>query len=205
MSPSTEDECKSLLGLAEAQAEPLREELVRWARTMLIGSPHFRPEWVLEFLDSRHKEVRTLGWQWLQAEPRTRDDAAIWQRLLESPYDDIRLALVAELEKHVSGRFALPATGRLDAELVRFLWATVLLNIHRGGRSKPFVVGQIVARLDRLPADADKLLPILAVALRSVRGPEWRAGLTGVVQLADRNAELQPLVQKLCPELVLTI
>ena len=27
------------------------------------------------------------------------------------------------------------------------------------------------------------LLPILSVALRSVRGPEWRAGLAGVVQV----------------------
>jgi hypothetical protein len=44
-------------------------------------------------------------------------------------------------------------------------------------------------------------LPILAVALRSLRGPEWRAGLVGVVELVERNAELAPVVQQAFPEL----
>src|SRR5205807_10228515 len=95
--------------------------------------------------------------------------------------------------------------GRLDAALVRLLWASVLLNIHPGGRSKPAVVAQLVRRLERQPEEASALLPVLAVALRSVRGPEWRAGLSGVVQLVEKCPELEPAVRRAFPELKLTV
>jgi hypothetical protein len=202
--PTSEAECRALLTLADAESETLRPSLVFWAWGVLSSSPNFQPDWVLEFLDSRHADVRAEGWTWLQNEARARDDVDLWRKLLESPYDDVRLRLVSELEmrvgagKHASER--LP----LDADLLRFLWASVLLNIHRGGRTKPMVVGQIVRRLERRPQEAEHLLLILGAALRSVRGPEWRAGLVGVVQAMERNPEIAPLVEKTFPELRLT-
>jgi hypothetical protein len=201
-SPQSEEDCRSLLGLAEAQAEPIRPEIVRWARQLLSGSAYFRPEWVLEFLDSRHEDVRVEGWAWLQEEPRARDDVELWRRLLESPYDDVRLKLVADLELRV-GKTGQALTERvaLNPVLVRFLWAAVLLNIHCGHRHKPAVVGQIVRRLEHRPSEAKELLPILSVALRSLRGPEWRAGLAGVVQIAERRPDLEADVRALFPEL----
>jgi hypothetical protein len=198
--PATEAECRSLLALAEAQAEPLRPEMVRWARGVLSASPHFRPGWVLEYLDSRHADVRAEGWQWLEADERARDSVELWRRLLESPYDDVRLKLVAALEKRASGGGRVESD-RLDDDLLRFVWASVLLNVQRGGRTKPVVVGQLVRRLGRRPDEARALLPILAVALRSVRGPEWRAGLAAVVTLAERHRELRPVVAEVFPEL----
>ncbi|WP_202802894.1 hypothetical protein, partial [Singulisphaera acidiphila] len=72
------------------------------------------------------------------------DDVAIWQRLLESPYDDIRLALVAALDERTrQGDAVHLKPGRLDPDLLRLLWASVLLNIHRGHRAKPQVVRQL--------------------------------------------------------------
>jgi hypothetical protein len=198
--PATPEECRALLTLGEAEAQPVRPELVCWARTVLSSSPHFQPEWVLEFLDSRHADVRAEGWTWFQEEARAREEVRLWQRLLESPYDDVRLRLVAVLEERV-GRPLPVDRSRLEPELVRFLWATVLLNVHRGGRSKPLVVGQLVRRVERRPEEAPLLLPILGVALRSVRGPEWRAGLAGVVQLVERCPELEPVVRGAFPEL----
>ena len=65
------------------------------------------------------------------------------------------------------------------------------------------VVRQLVRRLERRPEEAGVLLPILSVALRSVRGPEWRAGLAGVVQLAERGPELAGAVRQAFPELKL--
>jgi hypothetical protein len=200
-SPSDATDYWALLGLAEAQAEPLRPDMVRWARRVLTRSPHFEPEWLMAWFDSRHEDVRVEGWAWLQEEPRARDHVGVWQKLLESPYDDVRLQIIAELERQTTTPRTLAERGQLDVELVRFLWATVLLNIHRGGRSKPLVVRQMVERLTRHPAEAALLLPILAVALRSLRGPEWRAGLTGVVQLTERNRDLLPLVHSTFPEL----
>jgi hypothetical protein len=198
--PATEADCRALLALAEAQAEPLRPEMVRWARGVLSASPHFQPAWVLEYLDSRHVDVREEGWQWLEADERVRNDVEIWRSLLESPYDDVRLKLVAALEKQAVGSRRVESD-RLDDELLRFVWASVLLNVRRGGRTKPVVVGQLVRRLERRPDEARALLPILAVALRSVRGPEWRAGLAGVVALAERNPDVRPLVAEAFPEL----
>ena len=200
--PKTEAECRALLGLADAEAEPLRPEMVRWARRLLSESSFFRPDWVLEELDSRHADVRAAGWRWLLEEPRARDDVELWQRLMESPYDDVRLLLVAYLEDQVArGEKLLTETHPVDPDLVRLLWATVLLNIHRGGRVKPLVVRQLVRRIEGRHEEAPLLLPILAAALRSVRGPEWRAGLAGVVQLVERVPSLGPVVRQTFPEL----
>ncbi len=203
--PQSEADCQALLGLAEAQAELLRAELVRWARGVLSASPDFQAVWVMEYLDSRHADVRAEGWAWMQAEERARDSVDLWRRALESPYDDVRLQLIADLETRVArGQRLLTERGALDPDLVRSLWASVLLNIHRGNRSKPVVVRQLVRRLEQRPEEAHLLLPILSVALRSVRGPEWRAGLAGVVQLADRVPELTAAVCAAFPELKLT-
>src|SRR5207244_3013234 len=116
-----------------------------------FGSP--RAEWLLEFLDSKHAGVRALGWTWLQETP-LRDEPAIWHKLLESPYDDIKGPLVAELTERLSGA---------DFDTVRLLWASVLLNLHRGGRHKPGVVSQVVTRLADHPNESERLLPLLAV------------------------------------------
>jgi len=199
--PESAADCQALLRLAGAEAEPSRPEMVRWARDVLSASPHFQAVWLLDFLDSRHADVRSEGWNWLEAEPRARENVALWQRLLESPYDDVRLRLAAALEKEVRGRAPTAERDKLDAELLRFLWASVLLNIHRGGQTKPPVVTQIARRLERKPDEAKVLLPLLAVALRSVRGPEWRAGLAGVVGLMQRRPDLSAIVNQVFPEL----
>ena len=52
-----------------------------------------------------------------------------------------------------------------------------------------------------MPAEAEQLLPLLAVAVRSIRGPEFRTGLAGVVRLAEMNAELLPAIRQRFPEL----
>jgi hypothetical protein len=202
MLPETEEHCQALLGLTDARAEPLRRELIVWARKALSASPRFRPEWVLEYLDSRYPEVRAAGWQWLREEPRARDDVVLWQRLTESPYDDVRMLLVADLEDRVSSAGGQPGDSQpLDPETLRLLWAAVLVNVQRGGRVKPLAVRQLVRRLERRPTEAPQLLPILATALRSVRGPEWRAGLAGVIQLVEHHPDLAPAVRETFPEL----
>jgi len=202
--PETEADCRALLGLLEAEGELLRPEMVRWARTQLSGSPHFQTAWLLEYLDCGHADVREEGWAWLLEEPRARDDINLWRRLLESPYDDVRLKLVAALEARAAKTgFLVPANGGLDPELIRNLWATVLLNIHRGGKTKPIAIGQLIRRVQQHPAEAATLLPIVSVALRSIRGPEFRAGLAGVVQILETKPELETAIRQAFPELKL--
>jgi len=169
----------------------VRPALLGWLRETLAGFGPDRPEWVLELLDSKHADVRAAGWEWLSASP-LRDDPAVWHKLVESPYDDVRGPLVAEPARRAAGA---------DPDTVRLLWATVLLNVARGGRHKPGVVAQVVARLTAHPGEADRLLPLLAVAVRSLRGPEFRAGLAGVVRLAEAEPGLVPAIRGRFPEL----
>ncbi|MBA4066222.1 MAG: hypothetical protein C0501_21405 [Isosphaera sp.] len=196
--PATDTDVQALFGLREAQAEPLRPGLVRWACGVLAARPDFRPLWVLEFLDARHEDVREIGWEFLQTDARAREDVTVWQRLLESPYDNLRLRLVGMLEERAKGRDGLAA---FSPEHVRFLWASVLLNAERGSRAKPFVVRQMIDHVTAHPDHAGELFPIVAVALRSVRGPEFRAGLAGVAAFVARNPTRRPLVEAVFPEL----
>jgi hypothetical protein len=191
--PFTATEAADLLPLVQAECASLRPELIRWLRNMLCGFEPVPAEWVLEFLDSKHADVRAAGWDWLDGS-MLGDDPALWQKLTESPYDDVRERVAAELAKRVAGG---------DPDRVRLLWATVLLNVARGGRQKPGVVRQIVARLAQHPTEADRLLPLMAVAVRSVRGPEFRVGLAGIVGLAEEQAELAPAIRRWFPELQL--
>jgi hypothetical protein len=196
--PRTPDELAAVFGLRNAEAEPLRVEMVRWATSVLSERSDFDPLWVLEFLDSRFEEVREIGWEWLQTDARARDAVLVWQRLLESPYDNVRMRLIGMLEDKAKEPDGLT---KFSPERVRFLWATVLLNVSRGSRAKPFVVRQIIERLSANPDEAGDLLPIIAVALRSVRGPEFRAGLAGVASFVERNPTRKPLVEAVFPEL----
>ena len=201
---SSAAECQTLLALFEAQCHPIRPQILAWTRSILSQSPHFTTDWVLEMLDSAKEDVRHEGWAWFIAEPRASHDVTLWQRQLESPYDDIKFNLIRLLE----GQVSLDHPGsvdrsRLDAELLRFLWASVLLNIQRGSRVKPRVISQIMTRLKRRPEEATVLLPVLAVSLRSIRGPEWRAGLAGIIQLIEAQPELEKLVFQTFPELKL--
>jgi hypothetical protein len=127
---------------------------------------------------------------------RAYDDPALWSRLLESPFDDCRLRLVEVLRVRAS----LPGqkNGRLTA-----LWCGVLLNVHRGGRHKVMALRQVSDALVEDPGRAETLLPVLAVALRSVRAPEARAGLAALVHAADLRPDILPLVERYLPEVQL--
>ena len=194
---------RALMGLVEAECGPLRAEILRWLRGALAASGDHDPEAVLTFLDSRHADARFEGWAWFRSGPKLRDDVETWRKLLESPYDDVCLALVAELEARAIGDDPARIGRALDPVDLRRLWASVLLNVRRGARARPGVVNQLLRRLEASPGDAPALLPLLGVALRSVRGPERKAGLVAVVKLVEARAEVEPLVRSAFPELQL--
>ena len=188
----SQSDIPTLLQLAQAECTALRNEVGEWLRDKLQALGPLQSDWLLDFLDSKHAEARSIGWEWLQA-TSLKDDPAIWHRLLETPYPDIKDLLVDQLTRRAKGA---------DADIVRMLWASVLLNLYGGGRHKPGVVAQIVSRLADHPAECDRLLPLLAVAVRSLRGPEFRTGLTGVVGLLENKPELRPSIAQQFPELV---
>ena len=221
--PVSAGECQLLARASFAECEPLRPELVRLAMEKIDAVEKSSLDCRLEFLDSRFEDVRAVGWEWIMKSSILRNSPTLWQRLLESPYDDVRLKLVDVLERFKlgleiedTGLLEKPAAicknassqellvrDRLDPASVRMLWATVLVNIHRGGKQKPGVIRSIVAMLESNPNELEQLLPLLRTALRSVRVGEWRTALAGLVRLIERRPELTSRVQVLMPEIVL--
>jgi hypothetical protein len=76
--------------------------------------------------------------------------------------------------------------------------------VHRGGRAKRGALNQIADRIARRPAEAEALLPLLAIALRSVRAPEQRTALAAVARAAIREPALRGAVARALPELKLS-
>ncbi len=153
-----------------------------------------RSEHLRELLDSPHGEVRAKAFDFMKSSPRFKDALDLWAALSESPYDDMRTRLVADLKRWEK---ALPA------DSLRHVWITALLSIHRGGRAKQRVVRRVAERIVEQPHDADQLLPLLGIALRSVRAPERREGLAALARAAFRAPELRARITQRLPELKL--
>lgn len=196
---SEPNDCAELGRLAGAECEALRPQLLEWLKSAFasvkaepaLGSPSVDgpaiiASTIMELLDSRFPDVRQFGWAWFESTRVACQDVRIWQKLLESPYDDIRFGIIRMLEQQPApDRLDAGTRGQLSKELMRSLWATVLLNVRRGSKQKPIVLQQISDRMQKHPNEAPELLPLLAVALRSIRGTEWKMALMFLVQLAE--------------------
>jgi hypothetical protein len=104
----------------------------------------------------------------------------------------VRLKLVAHLEERLAA---------LQPGTLRHVWVTSLLAVHRGGKAKPQVARQIAARIVEKPAEAPDLLPLLGIALRSLRQPEKRAALAALVRASEERPSLKTEIMKKLPEL----
>jgi hypothetical protein len=183
---------ETLLALAAAEAPPVRAEAIAWVLERIAKAPDARPEQLRELVDARHEDVRVQALATMDGEARFRESPALWAALPESPYDDVRAHLVARLEAHA----ARVAPGSLP-----HVWATALLAVHRGGKQKPQVARQIAARAIAHPDEAPSLLPLLAIALRSLRVPERCAALAALVRAAERRPGLGEAIARHLPEL----
>lgn len=180
--------------LANARCEGEAEAIARHALSVIGTRDHYNADDVVRFFDSLLPGMRTAAWAWLNEASPGWTDSNLWSRLIESPYDDVRMKLVEALKR----RMNLPGA---DVAAHVALWCSTLLAVHRGGRTKLVAMGQISRALREHPEDAEKLLPVLAVAIRSVRLPEARTGLAAVVSAIDARPELQALVSRVLPEL----
>jgi hypothetical protein len=184
----------AVLGLGEAAAPRVRADAVAWLVDRLRQSPEARPEHLRELVDARHADTRERALALMSEEPRFREAETLWAALPESPYDDVRAKLVAHLEERLA---ALPPGS------LRHLWVTSLLAVHRGGKAKPQVAHQIARRVVDQPHEAAELLPLLGIALRSLRQPEKRAALAALVRAAERRPALRAQIAERLPELAI--
>ncbi|HZN35913.1 MAG TPA: hypothetical protein VFB80_18920, partial [Pirellulaceae bacterium] len=183
--------------IGNARCAAIGAELATWTLGIVGAAAAYDRDVVLALFDSLLKEVRTAAWDWLRAGPAIPADPQLWCRLLETPYDDLKLALV----DHLQSRSALPGTSTSDLAPI---WSAVLAGVHRGGRQKLKAIDQLAAAVCRDPEQAGDLVPVLALAVRSIRKPEARAALAAVARIVGSRPELEPLVAAKLPELSLT-
>lgn len=190
-------EMPTLGALAAARCSSVAGELATWTLLLIGTREQYDVDVVSRFFDSLALETREAAWAWLlSGEPAMAayNDPVLWSRLAETPFDELKLKLV----DHLALRAEMPA---LPADKLTPVWCAVLLGVHRGGRQKVKAVHAIADAVAAAPESAGELLPVLAVAVRSVRGPEMRAGLGAVMSLLARRPELGEAVRARLPEL----
>jgi hypothetical protein len=191
----------AIVDLAGAQCEAVGVEIAEFALSILGAEANYGTDDVVAFFDSLNAEVRRGAWLWLTPKSAGYGDAELWARLTETPFDDVRIRMVDELNKRVQ---AGTQEGALSRQDMTHVWATVLLGVHRGGRAKLKALRQISQRIAQRPDEAERLIPVLAVAIRSVRLPEVRAGLSGILSAVTARPELESILAKWLPELHLS-
>jgi hypothetical protein len=185
---------RAVVGLKDAEAPRVREEAMAWVTQIIERSPHARAEHLRDLVDSKHADVRREALAAMRKTLRYKESTELWGAFFESPYEDVRSFLVAHL---TARQTAYPP------ETLRHLWVTTLLAVHRGSRDKKVVIDQIAGRIIERPAEAEALLPLLGVALRSVREPERRAALAALARAAYEQPALRTAISAKLPELKL--
>ncbi|APR88034.1 hypothetical protein A7982_13383 [Minicystis rosea] len=189
---SDEAALTTVLGLARAGAPQVRAEAIAWVTEILAKATFAKPEHVRDLLDARFADVRAQGLALVEKDARFSTSIVLWGALSESPYDDARAFLVKHLRERERS---------FGPEALRGLWATTLLAVHRGGRAKRTALNQIAARVAHHPSEAESLLPLLGIALRSVRAPERRTAIAAVASAVAREPAIGRAVARLLPEL----
>ena len=183
-----------LVSLSHVRCEAVAGEITTWALTAL-DNDLYQTDGVIEFFDAVSPAVRSASMDWLEkSTSRGHNDPALWVRLIETPFDAIRLRVVECLHRRTS----LPGA---ETDSLAPIWCAVVLGVHRGGRTKCKAIAQMQTAIVQRPARAAELLPVLALAARSLRAPERRSALAAVAAIVVQNSELQVEIQRLLPEL----
>ncbi len=117
------------------------------------------------------------AWEWFTPQSAGYNDPALWCRLIETPYDDLRFHVVDDLQRRVRRCRAPPAIRRIRL-------VAVLLGVHRGGRHKLAALSQISVAIGQWTSGMRRrrCCPCWR-GVRSIRalGRKLRAGLAAVV------------------------
>jgi len=95
----TAGELEAAARLSAAQSPAVAGEIARFGLGIVAAAGVYQVDRVSAFFDALLKEVRVVAWELMMPESPMWNDAALWGRLMESPYDDVRLKLVEMLEK----------------------------------------------------------------------------------------------------------
>ncbi len=184
-----------LKSLVDCQCVTLSGQITTWALERITDRESYSSDNVIDFFDALNLPMRKAALNWLddQTNPAYQDPR-LWAQLIESPFDEIRLGLVEMLQQRVH-------RSSDQTEAMAPVWVAIILGIQRGSRTKPKAIHQIGQQLIDNQGQADQLLPVLGVALRSPRAPERRAAVACLAQLASESTELKTNIESTFPEL----
>jgi hypothetical protein len=191
--PFSRDE---LTQISTCQCESIAGEIAAWALDVIGTQANYDLNCVTEFFDAFQRPTREAALDWIQrADSLGFNDPALWARLIETPFDDVKLRLVECLDSRQTH------AGQQQTEDISQLWTAVILGVHRGGRTKLKAIVQVADSIAADPSQSDSLLPVLAVAVRSIRAPERLQALSAIATMVARNPEIgEPLARHL-PEM----
>jgi hypothetical protein len=190
----TDADLVAIAKITRAGVATVRDEGTQWAAAIVTSHPAARPEHLRDLADAPHADARAHALVAVAETPKLATPT-LWFALTESPYPDVRDVVIDNAKKWRDE--AAPKT-------LRHVWTSAMLSVHRGATAKQRVPKQIAERIASHPAEAEELLPILRVALRSVRPAERGAALAALARVLTSNAELRALAQRLVPELTVT-
>ena len=196
-------ERQRLLQLVSARAPVVRAEAGEYLARLLAQAPESKPEEVRELLDASDPTVRARAMALVDEVPRFAKSPVVWASMAESPHPEVREKLLDELATQARAQPAERRTSsaKVDDAALAQLWATTLLAIHRGGRAKPKALLSMAQALVTEPTRAESLVPLMRIALRSVRPAERRSALAAIARAAQAHAEVRASVAKHLPEL----
>ena len=179
--------------LATAPLDSVRGPAVRWLLGLLDAAPERRGLILRDLLDARFVDVRVAATEYVE-QRHAEVGLPLWLSLLESPYDDVRALVV---------RHATRWEAEVGPDEMRHVAATVILAVHRGASAKQTMLRRIAERVARKPDEADRLLPVLALALRSVRATERTGALLAIARAALSDPSLRDAVSRHFPDVVI--
>jgi hypothetical protein len=172
----------------------VRADGTAWATQIITTHAKATPEHLRDLCDAPHADARESALAAAERMPALATPS-LWFALTESPYEDVRKVVVANAAKW---RAEAPKA------TLRHVWSSALLDVHRGSTTKRRVPRQIAERIASHPDEAADLLPILRLALRSVRPAERAGAIAALARVLHADAELRALAHEIIPELTVT-
>jgi len=188
----TAGDLRTISRLASAGVASVRDAGAAWAAQTVAAHAEAMPEHLRELCDAPHADARSHALEAVVARPELAP-LALWLALTESPYDDVRAVVIEHARRW---------RDEAHEATLRRVWSSALLAVHRGSRVKPGVARAVAERIASHPGEAGALLPILGLALRSVRPAERLAAVAAVARAVYASPELRALAHQLMPELV---
>lgn len=203
-----------LAKLSESKCVWESEKIADWALDQLATSESYSAERFVQFFDSPTQPIRRSACKWLESaktevtaakgSEALQLDPVLWAKLSETPYDEVRFSLIkvlADVLDHAPERSHEGAIGdSMNLDRWMRIYCAVILCVDRGSRTKPKAIRQLAKIAEQDPQRCESVMPILAIAARSIRNPERFAALSAIATLVQQRTELLEVVSRCMPE-----